>query len=58
MVMDGLKKRGFPLIGAIFLGVGVVKLLQGGGWIVWFLLAFLFGAFSLFKSNKDGGDAA
>ncbi|ANU08103.1 hypothetical protein A6F65_01808 [Paraurantiacibacter namhicola] len=56
--MDGLKKRGFPLIGAIFLGVGVVKLLQGGGWIVWFLLAFLFGAFSLFKSNKDGGDAA
>lgn len=41
--MSQLQKRGFPLIGVIFLALGVFKLLQGAPWVVWIILGILFG---------------
>ena len=36
---------GGGVIGLIFLGVGALKLFQGGDWVVWIILGFLFGGF-------------
>ena len=52
-----LKRGAFPIIGAIFLLLGVIEFLKGDSWIVWFILAFLFGGFGIFgKSRKDAGE--
>ncbi len=47
------RKNGMRGIGLMFLAVGVFKFLGDGGWVVWFILAFLFGAFSGIGGNKD-----
>jgi|GEM_PF-2130678 len=36
---------GGGIIGLMFLGLGVLKFVQGDGWVVWILLGFLFGGF-------------
>ena len=51
--MNQLQKKGFPLIGVIFLALGVFKLLQGDNWVVWILLGFLFGGLGAFSGRKD-----
>ncbi|MEZ5708820.1 MAG: hypothetical protein R3E02_05475 [Blastomonas sp.] len=56
--MGKVAKSGFPVIGVLFLVLGVFKFLSGEASVVWFVLAFLFGAFGIFGSrNKDGSDA-
>ena len=55
--MEEVHKKGFPLIGAIFLGVGVWNLVRGEDWVVWIILGVLFGglaAFGLKKGRRDG----
>ena len=49
-------KVGFPVIGAIFLLLAVLKFVQGDGWVVWAILGFLFGGFGVFGLNRNGGD--
>ena len=51
--MDQLQKNGFPLIGVIFLALGVFKLLQGDDWIVWIIIGVLFGGLGAFSRRKD-----
>ena len=50
--MDGLRKKGFPLIGAIFLALAVIKFLRGDDWIVWVILGVLFGGLGAFARKK------
>ncbi len=50
--MGRLQKTGFPLIGAIFLALGVFRLVQGDSWVVWIILGVLFGGLGLFSRRK------
>lgn len=50
--MGQLQRKGFPVIGAIFLALGVFKLVQGDGWVVWIILGILFGGLGMFGSRK------
>ncbi len=50
--MGDLQKTGFPLIGVIFLGLGVFKLLQGDDWVVWIILGALFGGLGALSRRK------
>ena len=47
--MDQLQKTGFPIIGAVFLALGIFKLVQGESWVVWFILGIVFGGLGLFS---------
>ncbi|MEQ1543370.1 MAG: hypothetical protein ABL926_14105 [Novosphingobium sp.] len=49
-------KAGIPLIGIIFLLLAVFKFVNGGNWVVWAILGFLFGGLGIFSSNRSGGD--
>lgn len=51
--MERLQKTGFPLIGAIFLALGVLRLLQGDSWVVWIILGVLFGGLGIFSRRKQ-----
>ena len=51
--MDQLQKKGFPLIGVIFLALGVFKLLQGDDWGVWIIIGVLFGGLGAVSRRKD-----
>jgi hypothetical protein len=51
--MNDLQKKGFPLIGVIFLALGLFKLLQGDDWVVWIILGILFGGLGVFSRRKD-----
>ena len=51
--MDQLQKNGFPLIGVIFLALGIFKLIQGDGWVVWIILGILFGGLGAVRRRKD-----
>ena len=56
MVMEHVKAKGFPLVGAIFLLLGVFKFINGKDWIVWVILGVLFGGLGIFSWNKKGSD--
>lgn len=45
-------QKSLPIIGIIFLMLAVLKFLQGGNWVVWLILAILFGALRFFPSSK------
>lgn len=51
--MDQLQTKGFPLIGVIFLALGVFKLLQGDDWVVWIILGILFGGLGAIRRRRD-----
>ena len=51
--MDQFQKKGFPLIGVIFLVLGVFKFLQGDNWVVWIIIGVLFGGLGAFSRSKD-----
>ncbi|BBC73005.1 conserved hypothetical protein [Altererythrobacter sp. B11] len=48
-------RLGAPLVGIVFLLLAVFKFLTGHNWIVWLILAFLFGGFRFFfdKAEKE-----
>lgn len=54
--MTKATRAGFPLIGVIFLALAALKFVNGGNWVVWALLGFLFGGFGVFSSLGGGGD--
>lgn len=45
-------KKSVPVIGLIFLLLAVFKFLQGDDWIVWLILAIVFGALRFFPSSE------
>lgn len=45
---------GGGVIGLMFLGVGVLKMAQGGNWVVWIILGFLFGGFGALSRLLGG----
>lgn len=47
-----IRKKGFPLIGVIFLALGLFKFLRGDNWVVWILLGLLFGGLAAFGRTK------
>ncbi|HEY0087009.1 MAG TPA: hypothetical protein VGB65_14020 [Allosphingosinicella sp.] len=51
--MNQLQKNGFPLIGVIFLALGVFKLLRGDDWVVWIIIGVLFGGLGVVSRRKD-----
>ena len=51
--MAQLQKIGFPLIGVIFLALGVFRFIQGDSWVVWIILGVLFGGLGLFGRRKQ-----
>lgn len=50
--MNEVGKKSFPLIGVIFLALGIFKLIQGDGWVVWIILGILFGGLSVVSWRK------
>jgi uncharacterized membrane protein YecN with MAPEG domain len=46
-------RKSLPVIGIIFLLLAILKFAQGGNWIVWLILAILFGAMRLFPSSQS-----
>jgi len=51
--MNKIQKKGFPLIGVIFLTLGAFKLLKGDDWVVWIIIGVLFGGLGAFSRRKD-----
>lgn len=51
--MDQIQRKGFPLIGVIFLALGVFKLLRGDDWVVWVILGIRFGGLGAIRRRKD-----
>jgi hypothetical protein len=51
--MVEIQRKGFPLIGVIFLALGVFKLLRGDDWVVWVILGILFGGLGAIRRRKD-----
>lgn len=51
--MNEVGKKGFPLIGVIFLALGLLKLIRGGDWVVWIIIGILFGGLSAVSWRKD-----
>ena len=51
--MDQLQQKGFPLIGVVFLALGVFKLVQGDNWVVWIIIGILFGGLGAVSRRKD-----
>lgn len=46
-------KKSLPVIGIILLLLAVFKFLQGESWVVWLILAILFGAMRLLPSGNS-----
>ena len=53
--MGQLQEKGFPLIGVIFLALGLFKFFQGDNWVVWIVLGVLFGGLGLISRRKNRG---
>ena len=53
--MQNAAKTGVPIIGVVFLLLAVMKFINGESWIVWAILGFLFGGFSIFSAKQPGG---
>jgi hypothetical protein len=54
--METVKNKGFPIVGIIFLLLGVFKFINGGHWIVWMILGVLLGGLSIFNKKQKGSD--
>jgi hypothetical protein len=51
--VNQIQTKGFPLIGVIFLALGVLKFLQGDSWVVWIIIGILFGGLGAVSRSKD-----
>ena len=57
-LMSNAVKTGVPVVGVIMLLVAVLKFVQGGPWVVWAILAVLFGGLGIFNLKRSGGNQA
>ena len=51
-------KKGVPVVGAAFLMLGLVKMVQGDDWVVWFVLGIVFGGLGIFGLRTGRKDDA
>ena len=49
----GTRKKGFGIVGIIFLALGLFKMFTGDDWVVWIILGVLFGGLSGFSGKKE-----
>jgi hypothetical protein len=54
--MEEAKAKGPPVIGAIFLLLGLFKFINGDDWIVWIILGMVFGGLGIFTRRQKGSD--
>jgi hypothetical protein len=54
MVMETAKDNALPLVGIIYLLLGVFKFINGDDWVVWIILGALFGGLGIFNRKKKG----
>lgn len=54
--MAELQNKGLPILGIIFLALGLLKLVQGESWVVWIILGVLFGGLGIFRRKAKGPD--
>jgi hypothetical protein len=52
--MTGSARIGGGIVGLVFLALGLLKLLQGGHWVVWMVLGVLFGGVSAASALVKG----
>ncbi len=50
--MDKVEKGAFPVLGVVFLALGVINFAQGDAWIVWAILGVLFGGLGVFTWRR------
>jgi hypothetical protein len=55
-LVAGKAKVGGSSIGALFLALGVIKMLKGDDWVVWIILGVLFGGLGFFSGKAKGPD--
>lgn len=55
--MNQVRKSAFPVLGVIFLALGVIQFLKGDDWVVWIILGVLFGGLAIFRRGSSPGDA-
>lgn len=48
------RTNGLRLVGGVFVGIGIYRFLTGDAWVVWLILGFLFGGFSLLGGTREG----
>ena len=53
--MSNAPEKSSGVIGAIFIGLAVFKLLKGDDWVVWAILGVLFGGLSFFRRRSGDG---
>jgi hypothetical protein len=51
-------KTGLPILGIVFLLLALFKFLNGGPWVVWLILGFVFGGLGIFGLNRSKGEGA
>ncbi|GAB5347472.1 hypothetical protein [Alteriqipengyuania sp. 357] len=51
--MGGAAKKGFPVIGFVFLVLALVNALRGDDWVVWIALGIVFGGLGIFSRGKQ-----
>ncbi len=51
--MANAGKAAFPVLGFVFLALGVIQFLKGDSWVVWIILGILFGALAIFRRNAS-----
>jgi hypothetical protein len=54
--METAKDKGLPLVGIVFLLLGVFKFINGDDWVVWILLGVVFGGLGVFNKKQKGSD--
>ena len=50
--MGDVQKKGFPVVGAIFLGLGIWNFLRGENWVVWIILGVLLGGLGILSWKR------
>lgn len=51
--MNQLQSKGFPVVGVIFLALGIFKFVQGDDWVVWIILGILLGGLGALSRRKN-----
>ena len=52
--MGEVQRKGFPVLGVVFLALGFIKLLRGDDWVVWIILGVVFGGLAILNRAGAG----
>ncbi|MEO7654457.1 MAG: hypothetical protein ABIS23_02095 [Sphingomicrobium sp.] len=54
--MNHVRKSAFPVLGVIFLALGVIQFLKGDDWVAWIILGVLFGGLGILRRHKGSDE--